>query len=341
MTQVLGDMSGAMVGLMGVIGDRLGLFRILATGPVTPADLAARAGVDERYVRDWLNSLTCAGYLEHDSDAGTYVLPVEHALVVAAEGAPTFLGAGYEQLAGFAGALDKVLAAMVEGVGVSQSDYGPAMHRGMERMSASWFDHQLVPQWIAAVDGLTERLEEGARIADVGCGPARALMALARAFPRASLVGYDVYPPAVARAEENLCEAELRGRVELVLRDAADGLDGPFDLVTTFDMLHDAARPASIAAAVHEALSDDGVWLLAELAPAERVEDTLGPPGTILYATSVLFCTPTSIAGGGAGLGTMGMPPSAVKALCEGAGFAGVERLPVENPFNVVYAARR
>jgi Rv2258c-like winged HTH domain/Methyltransferase domain len=341
MTRVLGDMSGAMIGLMGIIGDRLGLFRLLVSGPSTPEELAERASVDHRYVRDWLNALTCAGYLEHDPASGCYALPAEHAMVLAAEGAPTFLGGGYEQLAGFAGALDRVIGAMSDGKGVPQADYGPALHSGMERMSASWFDHQLVQQWVANVPGLARCLEVGATVADVGCGPGRALIALARAFPSTSLVGYDLFAPALTRAEANIAQAGLSGRIRLVHRDAAAGLDGPFELITTFDMLHDATRPEAIAAAVHRALAEDGIWLVAELARGESVDDNLGHPGAILYATSVLFCTPTSIAGGGQGLGSMGMPGSAVRALCFDAGFTSVEALSLDNPFNVVYAARR
>lgn len=340
MGRVLADMSGAMLGLMGIVGDRLGLFGRLAAEPATAEELAQRAGIDDRYAREWLHALTCAGYVEHDPDTGRYSLPPEHAMVIAAEGAPTFLGGGYEQLAGFAGAIDRVIAAMSAGGGVSQAQYGSEMHRGMERMSAPWFDHQLVPEWIASIDGVEDRLLEGGLAADIGCGSGRALVALATAFPHVRLTGYDVFGPALARAQDNLRAAGVADRVELVLGDAADGLQGPFDLVTTFDMLHDAARPEQIAAAVRRSLSSDGVWLLVEIAAGETVEDNIGPAGTILYSTSVLFCTPTSIASGAEGLGTMGMPESSVRRLCADAGFAGVERLPVPSPFNAVYVAR-
>jgi 2-polyprenyl-3-methyl-5-hydroxy-6-metoxy-1,4-benzoquinol methylase len=340
MGRVLSDMSGAMVGLMGVLGDRLGLFRCLAAGPATISELAGRAGIDPRYARDWLGALTAAGYVEHDLGSDRYSLPAEHAVVLAVEGAPVFLGGGYQQLAGFASVLDRVAAAMTGAGGIDQSDYSADMHQGMERMSAGWFEHALVPQWIGAVPGLADRLAAGGRIADVGCGSGRALAALARAFPAASLTGYDIFAGAVARARETVAAAGAADRVTLVRRDAADGLDGPFDLVTTFDMLHDAARPDEIAAAVHRALAPDGVWLLVEINCGETVEANAGPAGAILYATSLLFCTPTSIAAGADALGAMGLPESRVRALCSEAGLRTVHRLPVENTFNAVYEVR-
>jgi 2-polyprenyl-3-methyl-5-hydroxy-6-metoxy-1,4-benzoquinol methylase len=340
MGRVVGDMSGALVGFMGVIGDRLGLFALLAREPVTAHGLARGAGIDARYARDWLNALASSGYLEHDPATGRYALPPEHAMVLAAEGAPTFLGGGFQQLAGFAGVLDKVVAAMRAGAGVPQSDYGPDMHAGMERMSAAWIDHMLVAQWIPSIPGLEEKLLAGARIADVGCGSGRALIALGTAFENCELTGFDVFAPSLARAASNSREAAIEDRLRLVQRDAADGLYGPYDLITTFDMLHDAARPHAVAASVRRALEHDGVWLLVEINAGENLEQNAGPIGTILYATSVLFCTPTSIAAGADGIGTLGLPESELRRLCADAGFSSFSRVPVQNPFNAVYEVR-
>jgi 2-polyprenyl-3-methyl-5-hydroxy-6-metoxy-1,4-benzoquinol methylase len=340
MGRVMGDMSGALLGFMGAIGDRLGLFGLLAAGPLSAGELARRAGVDPRYVRDWLNALTTAGYLENDPVTGLYTLPPEHAMVLAAEGTPMFLGGAYQQIAGFAGVLDLVTEAMRERRGVPPSEYSDDMFAGMERMSATWIDHMLVQQWIPAIPGLEERLRAGARVADVGCGSGRALVALGRAFPDCELTGFDRFAPALERAAQNASAGGIDDRLRLVQRDAADGLYGPFDLITTFDMLHDARRPQAIAQCVRRALDPDGVWLLVEMNAGENVGQNAGPVGTILYGTSVMFCTPTSIASGADGIGTLGLPESEVRRLCTDAGFRTVNRVPVMNPFNALYEVR-
>lgn len=337
MARVMGDMSGALIGLMGILGVRLGLFALLSDRPLTAGELASAAGIDHRYAREWLNALTSAGYLELDPDTHRYVLPPEHAVVIAAEGSPTYLGGGYQQLAGFTSVLDELTKAIRAGHGVPQSHYSADMHEGMERMSATWIDHLLVPQWIPCVDGLAPRLRAGARIADVGCGAGRALVALGSAFPACELTGFDCYAPVLARAEANVRAGGMEDRVHFVQRDAADGLDGTFDLVTTFDMLHDARRPLGVAQSVRRALAPDGVWLLVEMNAGESVEENSGLVGTIQYGTSVLFCMPTSIAAGADGIGTLGLPESEIRRICATAGFRRVRRLAVENPFNAVY----
>jgi 2-polyprenyl-3-methyl-5-hydroxy-6-metoxy-1,4-benzoquinol methylase len=214
------------------------------------------------------------------------------------------------------------------------------MHAGMERMSAGWIDHMLVAQWIPSIPGLEERLRAGARIADVGCASGRALIALGQAFPNCELTGFDRYAPVLERAAANARAAGIDDRLRLAQRDAADGLYGPFDLITTFDMLHDARRPGVVAKCVRRALAPDGVWLLAEINSGENVEQNAGPVGTILYGTSVLFCTPTSIAAGADGIGTLGLPESELRRLCTDAGFGSFARVPVESPFNAVYEVR-
>jgi len=339
--RVLDDMAAAMAGFMCALGDRLGLFAALAAaGPATSAEFADRTGVDERYVRDWLGSLGSRGYLELDRPSGRYALGPEQAMVLAAEGTPLFMGGAFEQLTGVIGPLERVLCAAREGTGVPPDAYGPAMHRGMERISAAWFDHMLVPLWIPAVPDVAERLAAGADVADIGCGSGRALVALASAFEASRFVGVDLFEGVVERARANAAAAGVDGRLAFECRDAVDGLAGDYDLVTMFDVLHDIAQPVEVLRGVRRSLRPDGTLLLMEMRSADRREDNAGPIATMLYATSVLFCVPTSIATGGEGLGTLGLPEARVRELCAEAGFGSVDRLPIENPFNVLYAAR-
>ena len=342
MNRVVGDLAGAVASTMCTIGDRLGLFKALAgLGPATSAELAAASGHSERYVREWLSALASAGYLEYDPESRCFTLPPEHAPVLAQEGGPMFMGGVYQHLPGLFGVLDPLAEAFRHGGGVAQGSYDDDFREGMERISAGWFDNFLVQYWINAVPGVKARLECGAHVADVGCGSGRALINLARAFPNSHFVGYDVFGPAVERANANAEAAGVADRLRFERHDATEGLPGRYDLITTFDVIHDIAKPLEVLRGFRQALLPSGTYLMLEIKCSDRLEENAGPFGAILYGTSVLYCTPTSLANGGEGLGTMGMPESKVRALCAEAGFSSVRRLPFENPFNVLYEVRR
>ena len=337
-TRLLGDMAGAMASLMCTIGDRLGLFRELRDGgPATSEQLAERTSLDERYLREWLRALASAGYLEHDPVGGRFTLPSEHAAALAGEGGPMFMGGAYQQLPGLLGPLDRVTRAFQDGRGVPLEAYGDDLRLGMERVSAGWFENLLVPRWLPALPGMPERLRRGATVADIGCGGGRALISMARAFPASRFVGYALLDTHVERARTNAGRAGVADRVRFETRDATDGLPETYDLITTFDVLHDVVDPLAILKTVHRALEPDGSFLLLEINAAEQLQDNAGPIGTMMYGTSVLFCLPTSLAAGAPGLGTMGLPEVTIRQLCSAAGFASPRRLPSENPFHALY----
>lgn len=338
MGTLMGDLSGAMTCVMCLIGDRLGLFTLLAgLGPCSSADLARAAGLNERYVREWLAALNAAGYLSYDAAAAAYSLPREHALALAYEGNPLYVGGAFQQLAGLTGPLTQVVNGFRTGAGVPDAAYGDDLLRGMERLSAGWFDHLLVQQWIASLPDLAAKLRRGAWVADVGSGSGRALMNLARAFPTSRFVGFDTSAEVVQRAMAAATAAGLTDRLRFERRDVIDGLPRQFDVVTLFDVLHDAREPRRLLESIRHALPPDGTLLLSEINCAEQTEQNNGPVATIMYGTSVLYCLPTSLARGGQGLGTMGLPEPKVRALCLEAGFSQVQRLPVQHEFNVLY----
>jgi 2-polyprenyl-3-methyl-5-hydroxy-6-metoxy-1,4-benzoquinol methylase len=341
LNRVMNDMSAAVTSIMCSLGDRLGLFKALATsGPVTSAELAGRTGLTERYVREWLSALTAAGYLDYDAPTQRFELPAEHAVVLAGEGGPMFMGGGYQQLPGLFGALDAVTAAFRDGGGVHPDAYSRDLTEGMERTSAGWFDHLLVSHWLDEVPDVRARLEEGAVVADVGSGGGRALIVLAQAFPASRFAGFDVSAAAVARAQANAAAAGVADRVHFEQRDVRAGLPARFDLVTAFDVIHDIAEPVEVLAGIRRAIEPDGSLLMLEINCSEGLEENVGPVAAILYGTSVLFCTPTSLATGGDGLGTLGLPEPKARELCERAGFTRFRRLPVDNLFNVLFEAK-
>jgi len=336
--KVLGDLAGTMATVLAILGDRLGLFDALAeAGPATSAELAERAGVSERYAREWLHGMHAAGYLEHDREHTSFSLPVDHAEVLAVEGGPFSVAGGYQALSGELRVLDRLSEAFRSGGGVPQAAYPGDTFEGMRRFSLPWYEHQLVQEWIPAVDGAHEKLEAGMRYADIGCGAGHALIKLAQTYPRSSFVGYDSFQGAIEQAQRAAEHAKLSDRVHFELLDAADGLPEQYDLISAFDVLHDATDPAGLLRAIRRALAPGGTYLMLEMRCADDPSENVGPFGTLLYGISVLYCMTTSLAHGGAGLGTCGCPPAKVRELCTAAGFSRVRQLAVENPFNIVY----
>lgn len=336
--QVLGDASGLMASTLTMLGDRLGLFKALAdNGPCTSEQLAAIAGVNERYGAEWLRGMTAAGYLELDRDTRRYALPPEHAQVLAAEGGPAFLGGAFELTFGYLRTVDRLTEAFRLGGGVPQSAYPAETWVGMNRFSRSFYDNLLVQQWLPTADGLVHRLEQGSLWADVGCGSGVAVIRLAQAFPNSRFVGYDSFEGQLRLARQAAEEAGVADRVRFAQLDATNGLPERYDVVSAFDVVHDAVDPQALAAAIREALAPDGTFLILEMNSADDPDDNVGPLATLMYGISIAYCMTTSLAHGGVGLGTCGLPAARVQELCRSAGFSSVERLEIQDPFNSLY----
>ncbi len=342
--KVLGDTSGMTVMLMAHLGDRLGLFKALAdNGPVTSGELATRAGINERYAREWLSAMTCAAYLDYDPEGARFMLPPEHALVLAQDDGPVFFGGTHQMLVGMLGVLDRLEQAFCEGGGVPQSSYSDHMWCGLERVTGTYYENLLLQKWVPAMPDVQAKLENGAAVADmtgvadVGSGNGRALIKLAQAFPSSNYVGYDVFEPAIAMATAN---AEVAGVTDLVSfrhLDVVDGMPQQYDVITTFDVIHDMANPRGALRAIREGLKPDGTYVMMEINSSDKLEENVGPLGAMFYSISVLYCMTTSLANNGEGLGMCGLPESKVREFCAEAGFSSVRRLPLENPFNVLY----
>jgi 2-polyprenyl-3-methyl-5-hydroxy-6-metoxy-1,4-benzoquinol methylase len=339
--RVLGDTSATTTVILAAIGDRLGLFKALAAGgPSTAADLAAQTGCQERYVREWLGGMASAGYLDYDPATGRFTLPPEHAPVLAQEAGPVFFGGVHQELLGTLPTVPRVIQAFRRGGGVAAEAFDGNLWEGIERFTAGWFDNLLLPVWLPALPDVQATLARGATVADVGCGHGRALIKLAQAYPSAHFTGYDVLAPAVARATANAEAAGVADRVRFRQLDASTGLPEQYDLVTTFDVVHDAVNPQGLLKAIRQSLKPDGSYLCVEINCSERLEENAGPIGALFHGFSVLLCMTVSLAEGGAGLGTLGLPESTLRELCTHAGFGSVRHVPLENPFNVLYVIR-
>jgi cyclopropane fatty-acyl-phospholipid synthase-like methyltransferase len=232
-----------------------------------------------------------------------------------------------------------VQAAFGNGGGVPIDQYSDHFWSGLEQNTGTSFDHGLVQEWVPAVDGLERRLKDGALVADVGCGTGRALIRLAKAFPNSRFHGYDVASGAVERARRAVEEAGVADRVEIRKLDAGEGLPERYDLITVFDVIHDARDPKGVLSSVRGALRHDGVCMCLEIASEEKLEDNAGPLGALKYGFSVLYCMTSSLAVGGAGLGTCGMNEARLRELSLEAGFSTVKAI-AEDPFSRIYEIR-
>ncbi len=336
--KALGDMSSLTTVLLAGIGDRLGLFRELAdNGPATSEELARRAGINERYGREWLSGMSAAGYLSFAPDTGRFWIPPEHVPVLALERGPVFFGGFYQMMLGMLSAVEPVAEAFKAGGGVDQAIYPQGTYDGMARAAGSWIDNFLLQEWLPLVPEVVAALERGIDVADVGCGRGGAIVRMAEAYPNSRFVGFDIFQPNVDAATENARAAGVTDRVTFEQRDVSKGLPASCGLITTFDVIHDAADPRGLLRVIREALMSDGHYLCLDIKCSDKLEENTGPLGALFYGFSVFYCMTTSLAQGGEGLGTAGLHPHKLQELSAEAGFSSCTKLPLENPFNNLY----
>lgn len=341
---LVSDYNAAMASALIYIGDRNGLFTAMAgAGPVTPETLAARTGQSVRYLEEWLSAMACSGYVKYDKAAGTFVLPPEQAFCLANPNSPAFFSGLFEMLPTWYQNTGKVAEAFKTGSGVLQQEYGEEFWHGFERFTRAQFLNHLTQDWIPNLDGVASKLTSGARVADVGCGNGQALLILADDYPNSTFIGFDEYPLAIHNARSRAAEAGHADRVKYELLDVVDGIPGgEYDLISAFDVIHDMVDPVGALTSIRKALAPNGAMLWTEFNVSGDLAENLKNPlnlGKFTYSASTLYCMTTSLAEGGVGIGTcMG----AVKAeqLAREAGFGRFRRLPIEDPFTIIYEAR-
>jgi SAM-dependent methyltransferase len=308
---------------------------------MTAAELAATAGLDERYVTEWAAAMSVAGYATHDPSSGAYALAPGVGTALADEGDPLFVGGGLQNLLGLLGVLDEVTDAFRTGEGVPYSEYPADTYDGMARLTAAAHEHALVDRWLPLVPDVEARLRVGARVLDVGCGQGRAVLAMAEAFPRSSFTGLDGYRPVVERAQARAGAKGVGDRVRFTVGDAVAAIpDGPYDVICAFDVLHDASDPPGLLRSMRGSLAADGAVLLLEPNTADDVDGNTWPLGAMNLGVSVLYCMSVSLGSGGPGLGTCGTPEPVVRRLADEAGFTTVQEAPIKNLFNRLYVLR-
>ncbi len=340
---VFGALGGATTSAMIHLGDRLGLYRALAgAGAADSQELAARSGLSERWLREWLQQQGAAGILEYRGD-GRFALSEEGALVLADESHPAFGAGFFAQLPALLGLADRLAESFRTGIGLPYDALGPEGAVGVERGLAPWFRALLVPLALPRVEGLVPRLERGVAAADVGCGAGVALLEMARAYPKSEFHGYDISRHALERAECNRREAGVRNaHFHDASRDPLPG-DARFAFVTSFDCLHDMTDPAASMRAIRRAIRPDGSWLIADIKSYPSFEENVArnPMAAMMYGTSVLTCMSSALSEpGGLGLGTLGFHEELARRMTREAGFLRFEPLDLGHPVNAFYVVR-
>jgi SAM-dependent methyltransferase len=338
--QAVGDLAAAISGLMMHLGDRLGLYRALAgAGPLTPAALAERTGTHERYVREWLANQAAGGYVGYDASDDTFELSPEQAMVLADEASPVFLGGAFETVASCYTDHDDFVRAFTTGEGIGWGEHDDRLFTGCLRLFRPGYETHLVQSWLPALDGVEDKLRDGASVADVGCGYGASTVIMARAYERSTFVGVDNHEPSIAAAREAAVAAGVARRTRFEVS-GAGGLPGTgYDLVTMFDCLHDMGDPVGAARTIREALASDGTLLLVEPAAGDGLADNLNPVGRLYYGLSSVICTPSSLSQDvGLGLGAQAGPRRLEQVLRE-AGFTQV-RVAAQTPFNIILEAK-
>ncbi len=340
MGQAVTDMGAIISAPLMVIGEKLGLYKAMAhAGPLSSQEVADRAGVAERSVREWLRNQAAGGYVEFDAASDRYTLPDEQAMALADEESPVYILGVYDSIASLYADEKKILEAFKSGDGMGWHEHDPRLFHGTERFFKPGYRAHLVAEWIPALDGVKAKLEAGAEVADIGCGHGASTVIMAEAFPNSQFTGFDYHDGSIEQARQRAESAGVGERVKFETATAADYPGEGYDLVTVFDCLHDMGDPVGASAHVHETLAPDGTWMVVEPYANDAVEENLNPVGRVFYGASTVICTPASLDQEvGLALGAQAGEARLAEVIKEG-GFSSVRRA-TETPFNLVLEAR-
>lgn len=332
------DLGAAASASMMLIGDRLGLYKALAQGPATSAELAQRTGTHERYVREWLGNQAAGGYVEYDDTSDRYSLNEEQRLCLADPQGPVDLPGAYFLIEAMFHALDRTQENFRTGKGMEWGDHHPCLFHGTERFFRAGYNANLLTSWLPALDGTIEKLKRGGKAADVGCGHGASMILMAQAFPETEFVGYDYHPGSIEVANKRAKDAKVEN-ARFEVADATGYDDRDFDLIAFFDCLHDMADPAGAARHARGAIRDDGVCMVVEPFAGDHITDNFNPVGRVYYGASAQICVPVSLARNGPALGAQAGEARLRGVLVDQGGFTRFRRA-TETPFNIVLEAR-
>jgi SAM-dependent methyltransferase len=341
MGKMLGDVGAAMNASLMLLGDKLGLYKALAAkGPLTAAELAKATGTTERYIREWLAAQAASGYVEYDSASGKFSMSPEQTLVFGDDDSPVFLGAVGNVVAATFLDEPKISDAFKTGKGVGWNRRSECLFCGTARFFRTGYKHHLVQEWLPALDGVVDKLNRGAKVADVGCGHGVSTQLMAKAFPNSRFHGFDYHEGSIDAARQSAKDAGLGDRVHFDVHSAKSYPAEGYDLVCFFDCLHDMGDPVGAMKHVRETMADDGTCMLVEPFANDRLEDNFNPVGRIYYAASTMVCTPASLDQEvGLALGAQA-GEARLREVAKQGGLTRFRRA-AETPFNLILEARK
>ena len=340
--QVVTDLAAAMAGVMTNLGHKLGLYQAMAeSGPINSDELARRTGTNERSVREWLNGQVAGGYVRFDADAHQYLLPPEHAFVLANPDSPAFLSPAFDVAASLWHGEDKILAAFRSGNGVGWHEHDCRLFTGTEAFFRNGYRAHLTQTWIPSLSGVQEQLASGGRVADVGCGHGASTILMAQAFPKSKFVGIDYHESSIAVARKRAKQAGVADQIrfEVATPRLLATSKEKFDLVCFMDALHDMGDPLEAVWASRQAMAPNAALMLVEPFAKDRSEENVGPVARMYYSASAGFCTQNALSQGGRY--SLGAQAGATQlhAILRDAGFRNA-RVAMETPFNLILEAR-
>ncbi|NER61395.1 methyltransferase domain-containing protein [Pseudomonas sp. MAFF212428] len=339
MGKLVSDMGAAALLANVILGDELGLYRAMADSqPITAQALADKTGCNARLLREWLSAQAASGYMEHHD--GTFRLPQEQAMALALEDSPVYAAGGASVIAALFHDKDKLVTAMRGDGALAWGDHHPCMFSGTERFFRPGYKAHLVSEWLPALEGVVEKLQAGAKVADIGCGHGASTVLMAQAFPASRFVGFDCHAPSIATASERAQAGGVASRVQFKQGNAKDYPGSDYDLVCYFDCLHDMGDPVGAARHAYASLKPDGSVLLVEPYANDSLDENLTPVGRLFYAASTFICTPNSLSQEvGLGLGAQA-GETRLRNVFEEAGFSRFRRAS-ETPFNLILEVRK
>jgi 2-polyprenyl-3-methyl-5-hydroxy-6-metoxy-1,4-benzoquinol methylase len=336
--KAVGDLGAAMSSALMLVGDRLGLYRELAKGAVTSAELADRTGTNERYVREWLGNQGAGGYVQYDPATELWSMSEEQALCLTDPNGPVDLPGAYNIVEATFHALGHTVDNFRSGAGMEWGEHHPCLFEGTERFFRAGYNTNLIGSWLPALDGVVDKLQRGAKVGDIGCGHGASTILMALTYPDSEFVGYDYHAESIDVAKEKAAAAGAQN-ARFEVADAVGYEGRGFDLIAFFDCLHDMADPVSVAKHARTAVSSDGTAMIVEPFAGDVVTDNLNPVGRVMYGASTQICVPVSLARNGPALGAQAGEARLREVVVDGGGFSRFRRA-TETPFNLVLEAR-
>jgi SAM-dependent methyltransferase len=342
MLKAVGDIGSTMSAMLLIIGDRLGLYKAMSESgkPITSEELAKKTNTNERLVREWLANQAAGGYLTYNSSDRKYTLPPEQSMALADENSPVYIHGAYQVIRSLFKDEDKFIEMFQRGKGLRWSEHNHDLFEGTARFFKPNYVGNLVSSWIPSLDGVEEKLKQGAKVADIGCGYGISTILMAKAYPNSKFYGFDNHGPSIEQAKGQVRKEEgITENVEFSSVSANDeSIGNDYDLITFFDCIHDMGDPLGAMKFAKQSLKPDGTCMIIEPMASDKIEENLNLVGRIYYAASTLVCVPNSLADNGPALGAQAGEKK-IKEISEAVGFTRFRRA-TQTPFNIIYEAK-